>query len=133
MAPPELGNTAQPSVLLPRWVASAQRRLVVHGETQPFRDNSEAGTVTATMQRHHLLSGFRRWDYFLAFCCAIAFLVALVGGSGLGSLKYLAWGAWWLLLGTFWVRQARQSRQHAQLRARRLRREELGLAPRRGD
>src|SRR4051794_28613770 len=75
----------------------------------------------------------RRWDYFLAFCCAIAFVVALVGGSGLGSLKYLAWGAWWLLLGTFWVRQARQSRQHAQLRARRLRREELGLAPRRGD
>lgn len=85
------------------------------------------------MQRHHLFSGFGRWDYFLAFCCAVAFVGALVGGSGLGSFKYLAWGAWWLVLGTFWARQARQSRRHAELRASRLRREELGLAPRRGD
>jgi hypothetical protein len=80
-----------------------------------------------------IYSGLALKDVVFAGLSVAAFVVALLVGEGLNSLAYLAAGAWWLLLGRYWAKRARRSQRTAELRARRLRREAEGLAPRRED
>jgi hypothetical protein len=80
-----------------------------------------------------LRAGVAAWNLVLAGVCMLAFLITLLEGVGTGSLKYLAFAAWWVLLGAYWQRGARRGARREELRARRKEREREWLAPRRLD
>jgi hypothetical protein len=80
-----------------------------------------------------IYSAFSVWHLFLAAMCLVGFVVVAVAGEGVGSLKFIGWGAVWLVLGASYATKARHGRRQEQLRTRRKQREASGLSPRRPD
>jgi hypothetical protein len=66
-----------------------------------------------------LRAGVAAWNLVLAGVCMLAFVITLLEGGGTGSLNYLAFAAWWVLLGSYWQRGARRGARREELRARR--------------
>jgi hypothetical protein len=79
-----------------------------------------------------LFAAFRRWNRTLAATSVVAFIVASITGLWPESLAFLAAGMWWALLARYWAGKATSAQRHGELRAKRLERERMGLAPPRG-